>query len=229
VTYAVIPEVSFSASNTGSSTLGHGNTSTATSTSWGAGWLVGAAGALLAAVYVLVALLCARSRRRRKEASLASSATNSADPMSHPDPGDCHSDLSTCCSESGRSSASGSPVLRAPSPASPLPPSPTPTSSFVAPRRVAVQVHGSEVPPWDSCSGDERLPEEDVSIVETPEPRDDSWSRREGWSLEAAPAPPFARKKLYFNPAYFEPDLLLVRFNLHTVPVKSMDSLFFVF
>lgn len=49
----------------------------------------------------------------------------------------------------------------------------------------------------------ERLPEENVSIVETFDFRDDK--------PESVPIGN-TRKKLYFNPAYFEPHLLLVRF-----------------
>jgi hypothetical protein len=49
----------------------------------------------------------------------------------------------------------------------------------------------------------EKLPEENVSIVETLEGRDeriDSFKALTGT----------VRRKLYFNPAYFEPQLLLV-------------------
>ena len=50
----------------------------------------------------------------------------------------------------------------------------------------------------------ERLPEENVSIVETLDNREER--------PETVRAMAFAntRKKLYFNPAYFEPELLMV-------------------
>lgn len=50
----------------------------------------------------------------------------------------------------------------------------------------------------------ERLPEEDVSIVEEGDDRDD-----QSESVHAMGGATF-RRKLYFNPAYFEPDLLKV-------------------
>lgn len=49
----------------------------------------------------------------------------------------------------------------------------------------------------------ERLPEENVSIVETVEGRED---RPDSVKIIGT-----ARRKLYFNPAYFEPHLLIVR------------------
>lgn len=49
----------------------------------------------------------------------------------------------------------------------------------------------------------ERLPEENVSIVETLECRED---RPENIKAIAGTT----RRKLYFNPAYFEPHMLLV-------------------
>lgn len=52
-------------------------------------------------------------------------------------------------------------------------------------------------------STNERLPEENVSIVETMEGRED-------FAENFGPLAGTTRKKLYFNPAYFEPQLLLV-------------------
>lgn len=49
----------------------------------------------------------------------------------------------------------------------------------------------------------ERLPEQNVSIVETLEGKEDNMSL-------VGSLPGTMRKKLYFNPAYLEPQLLLV-------------------
>jgi hypothetical protein len=51
-------------------------------------------------------------------------------------------------------------------------------------------------------SGIERLPEENVSIIETLDVRDEK--------PETVRAMGTTRRKLYFNPAYFEPQLLMV-------------------
>lgn len=51
----------------------------------------------------------------------------------------------------------------------------------------------------------EKLPEENVSIIETIEDRDDRDTIK---CFNGASST--TRKKLYFNPAYFEPHLLLV-------------------
>lgn len=53
------------------------------------------------------------------------------------------------------------------------------------------------------CTTNERLPEENVSIIETLEGREEHSANIESF-------PGTTRKKLYFNPAYFEPQLLLV-------------------
>lgn len=58
----------------------------------------------------------------------------------------------------------------------------------------------------------ERLPEENVSIIETLEGRDDNLDDL------GTPTTGTTRKKLYFNPAYFEPQLLLVRIYYFTSP-----------
>lgn len=51
----------------------------------------------------------------------------------------------------------------------------------------------------------ERLPEQNVSIIETMEGKEDNTEMMGAF-------PGSTRKKLYFNPAYLEPQLLLVRF-----------------
>lgn len=70
---------------------------------------------------------------------------------------------------------------------------------------VSVVVHGSPADHYlmqdPACI--ERLPEEDVSIVETLD------SERPD-AVRAMAGPP--RRKLYFNPAYFDPELLAVSF-----------------
>lgn len=50
----------------------------------------------------------------------------------------------------------------------------------------------------------ERIPEENVSIVETPEGREDRPETVRNINNGTF------RRKLYFNPAYFDPELLLV-------------------
>lgn len=50
----------------------------------------------------------------------------------------------------------------------------------------------------------ERLPEENVSIIETLEGREDRPETVRAITTAST------RRKLYFNPAYFEPELLLV-------------------
>lgn len=54
-------------------------------------------------------------------------------------------------------------------------------------------------------SSNERLPEENVSIIETIE------GREERPETVKTIVNATTRRKLYFNPAYFEPHLLLVR------------------
>ncbi|XP_019767405.2 uncharacterized protein LOC109542571 [Dendroctonus ponderosae] len=61
------------------------------------------------------------------------------------------------------------------------------------------QGYSSSPEAYQENSSFERLPEENVSIVETLEDRPDSIKALSG----------AARKKLYFNPAYFEPHLLI--------------------
>jgi hypothetical protein len=56
------------------------------------------------------------------------------------------------------------------------------------------------------ASSIERLPEENVSIVETLE------GREERPETVRAITNGTARRKLYFNPAYFEPELLIVSY-----------------
>lgn len=65
------------------------------------------------------------------------------------------------------------------------------------------------LPLFQDPSGIERLPEENVSIVETPE-------REERPETVRAIAQAPARRKLYFNPAYFDLELLLVSVALFT-------------
>nr|CAD7568034.1 unnamed protein product [Timema californicum] len=57
-------------------------------------------------------------------------------------------------------------------------------------------------PPFQDTTNIERLPEENVSIVETPECREDRPETVRAISSGTV------RRKLYFNPAYFEPELL---------------------
>lgn len=56
----------------------------------------------------------------------------------------------------------------------------------------------------------ERLPEENVSIIETLEGREDDINK-------IGSLPGTTRKKLYFNPSYFEPQLLLVGIDLYLI------------
>jgi len=76
---------------------------------------------------------------------------------------------------------------------------------------VVVHPHESDRLNRDNQMGQdlERLPEEDVSIVEEDEREDQTES------VHAMGGATF-RRKLYFNPSYFEPDLLKVSTLLET-------------
>lgn len=63
----------------------------------------------------------------------------------------------------------------------------------------------------------EKLPEENVSIVETLEGRDE---RIENFKALSG----IVRRKLYFNPAYFDPQLLLVS-TYNYFPSANSDNL----
>lgn len=64
----------------------------------------------------------------------------------------------------------------------------------------------------------ERLPEENVSIVETLEGREDRPDNVRALSGTT-------RKKLYFNPAYFEPELMVVSIHLATSVFSFLSQL----
>lgn len=79
----------------------------------------------------------------------------------------------------------------------------------------------------------ERLPEENVSIIETYDGRDDrngdaivrcffsvASANAMATATAASATSTTTRKKLYFNPAYFEPHLLLVIVNLNNFRVS---------
>lgn len=67
----------------------------------------------------------------------------------------------------------------------------------------------------------ERLPEENVSIIETPDGREDR--------PENVKAIGTTRKKLYFNPAYFEPHLLQVSQSLKNFKSMLQSDRYFRF
>lgn len=81
------------------------------------------------------------------------------------------------------------------------------TSAMVHPRCDGHGCHGDGLddPEATDASNIERHPEENLSIVETPEHRDER--------LGLVGSQP-GRRKLYFNPAYFEHELLLVRIQI---------------
>lgn len=76
------------------------------------------------------------------------------------------------------------------------------TSAIVHAQQKNRQRPSSPGESYQDSSSFERLPEENVSIVETLDERIDGLKAMSG----------IIRKKLYFNPAYFEPHLLVVSF-----------------
>ncbi|KAK3927526.1 Matrix metalloproteinase-16 [Frankliniella fusca] len=215
--FSGVREVSFSPVSS-TSGGGGGSSDAWSSGALGAGWLVGASGGLLGLAYVLAALVYMRARRRknskRRERQLAGAAARVEEGRGGRDGRDNGAYLATssaessCCSESdGETPASDSGMSHGERRG----------HGELAPHGlVSVVVHGSpgglglgreglgHVGNMDhyllqDSAGIERLPEEDVSIVETLDTeRPDA--------VRAMAGPP--RRKLYFNPAYFDPELL---------------------
>lgn len=80
--------------------------------------------------------------------------------------------------------------------------------SYKLPSPKISELYYAELPHIQENSSIERLPEENVSIVETMECREERPETVRGMMNGVA------RRKLYFNPAYFEPELLIVSYHI---------------